>query len=49
MKLKLILLILILCQGCGTQCGAAKWRNSNKYYGIINHTNIGANVVTIWC
>ena len=48
MKLKLILLILILCQGCGTQCGAAKWRKSNKYYGTIINSHSGADAVSLW-
>ena len=39
---KLILLIVaaIALQSCGTYCGAAKFRNSNKYYGSVDVQHI---------
>jgi len=43
---KLILLIVaaIALQSCGTYCGAAKFRNSNKYYGAHHVETIKSNL-----
>ncbi len=33
MRAILLIAAVIILQSCGTYCGAAKFRNSNKYYG----------------
>lgn len=49
MRAIILIAIAILLQSCGTQCGAQKWRKSNKYYGTIINSHSGADAVSLWC
>ncbi len=48
MKTITLIIIAVALQSCGTQCGAAKWRKSNKYYGTIINSHSGADAVSLW-
>jgi hypothetical protein len=40
MKKLILLTALIALQSCGTYCGAQKFRNSGRYYGVTDVQDI---------
>ena len=43
-KIVLLIALAITIQSCGTYCGAAKFRNSNKYYGAHSVETIKSDI-----
>ena len=42
-----LVVLMVLVSSCRAQCGAKKWRKSNKYYGEVSvNTNQTINLIS---